>query len=184
MPLTPVSSTAPYLLPQDVIDRHDWQLCGQLLTDDPINGPFFNSIALVLASPVLYELCRDASGKAEAYFLTSNRYQVADLQALMAAGGNGANLLKKYLSDFVMMELFDRRGGPDPPATIVKAYEEAIKYFEGITTGVTVLPFAETQQAGVPVTIQLQNSDYAMNNLLTYKQVPMWGIRNAYRRVW
>lgn len=134
---------AAYATPADMMLRFDRGDIGQLCSDDknivsPQDLP---------NNPVCLTALQDAAGEIEAALLVSNRYSVADLQALT---GNSLSVLVSMNCLVAMRRLTDRRFGWNPEKS--KAIREASDtQLEKLRKGENTFNIQAAMDAGEPV---------------------------------
>ena len=140
MPLTPNSSTSPYITGDDVAARVDSRLVGQLLADDGTTVP----ASSFDANPTLVALMADASGELESACLDGERYAPGDLLDL---NGNSLAYMKRILVALTAGYLYQRRGQVDDRVTA--QFEWAQDMLGKLRNGDQVFAFVEDESAGV-----------------------------------
>ncbi len=189
--MTPNSSSATYLTSEDFLLRRDVRSVMGYCTDNG-NDPLMNApLALQemsLNDPgtkpglILLRKLMSASGKLESAVLRSKIYTVGGIQAMLSTENNSAEYCKELLASIAMYELIYRRPGPDPPATAVNSYTEAMSALNDLSIGVRIFAFAETAEAGLPETREFNEGDYISNNFFTARSRPMFGDRGMAKR--
>lgn len=178
--MNPNSSTTSYLSASDFLARKDYRSVAQYCSDDPA-APLSDSDggAQVSASPNLLAAINSACGMLESAALSSRRYSVADLQAL---DGMSLEYMKMILSNIAMYLIMTRRPGPNPPDTVVAAYEEAMKLLDALSNGERIFAFAEAEEAGLPEVYQMTTADLYRNNVPSVRYGRAWGMRLERRK--
>lgn len=132
----------------------------------------------------------DACGLLESACLRGQAYSPSDLSALASqVDGNGnpgvsGQYLKRILSDITAFDLVTRRFGPNPPQTVLEAYNRAMDQLDALSRGERIFSFVETAEAGVATTQQMSQIQPYENNLITARWSAYWGTRQAERRFW
>lgn len=145
MPLTPVSGSVSYCSPAAFLQRFDVRTIGDWLGDQGLRlDP-----TLALTSATLGALLQEASGELESRTLRGNRYQVADLQALMVAGGNGAAYLAGIVGGWTVYLAWRRRIRQYAEQDLPVAAQQSVEAMTALQEGEQVLPFAEAAQSGL-----------------------------------
>lgn len=143
MALTPNTSSTAFCTPAQLLDFYDENLLGQLADDtgNPVSPTGLLNNAKVAAA------LSAAAGDIEAACSVAGRYLPSDLQALIAAGGNGALRLARLNADLAFASLRERRGyrsEADFPQ-IARAF----LFIERLRLGERIFAFVEVEQAGV-----------------------------------
>jgi hypothetical protein len=153
MGLTPNSSSTSYLSAVTFLQLRDVLTTGDLTRDDGVQ----NTASELVTDPILALVLQVASGQVEAACVAGQRYMPADLQALVAAGGNGAAYLWSIIADIAAFELAKRRWRFS--GDVAKSYERATKLLDSLRSGENVLPFLEAEKAGDADTTYFDPSD-------------------------
>ena len=200
MSMTPASSTIPYITVQEYLLRRDvrsvYQFCTANDQDPLLGGGGGNAtsspiaMAAALADPttpqgaILAELLGEASGMLESAIYRSKIYQLADIQALLAQGGNSARYLKRIVASLTTYSLMTRRPGPEPPDVIKESYDEAKTALNDLSIGTRIFTFAETAAAGLPVGAQITPTILRGDGFITQMYTPLFGTRAINQRYW
>jgi hypothetical protein len=171
MTLTVNSSATPYLTVAEFLKRCDVRTVGDLCSD---TGARITAAALA-TDPNLAAAVFDASGIFEAAATMGQRYQPVDLQALIASPCAGQALIYRLLSDYTTVLLWERR--PD----LGKTPERLLwteEFLQKLSAGDRVLPFLETQKAGLLAADQESPIDVINRNLTTNEAYRLYGPRN------
>lgn len=150
---TPISAAQPFLTDAEFLQRADVRSAGDLLSKDGRRLPA-GSAEL---SSLLLELARGASGELESACLRGGRYAVADIQAVLSQGGNGAAFVKNVVAGLVLRQLTAHRLNADRP--VPPAVEWAERQVEALEKGGRILPLGETAGAGGPSLSALTGAD-------------------------
>lgn len=140
---TPVSASTPYITPTDLLNWRDWRQMADWLSINDTRG----TESAFTSSTVAAEHCNAAGGLLEAACLKGHRYEVADLQALIAAAPNQSQSLLKRIVSFVAIDSMSRfkKRTPADESDI----EWAFGMLESLSNGDRIFSFLETQNAGV-----------------------------------
>ena len=176
MVYTPNSAASPYLQPSDLIARVDVNLLCELVSD---NGSSPVSPTELLTDTNLITALSDASGELESAIFASERYSPVDLQALT---GVSQQYMIRILCDLAIYYLWTRRNTAPLPQTLQEKYDKATEALKSLSMGIRIFSFLEVQEAGVPVTQQMQLSQYYNNNLISARWHRMFGYRQSERR--
>lgn len=160
---TPASGTSAYATPTDFQNREDSRSVQQLLSDTGV--PLTPS--QVTSSAALAALLQEASGWVESACTVGQRYQINpsatppinDLQTIITAGQNSAQLLIGLVCDIAFWLLWNRRphmDGQKPPAQV----EMALKMLEALEKGSAVFGILEVATAGLPGHYTEQPTDF------------------------
>jgi hypothetical protein len=141
MALTPISGPAPYCTPTQLLRRYDFRSVGQYLADDGVKMTQDE----VLASPILADLLREASGHLESALLRSGRYTPADLGALT---NNGLEMVAGLVAGYTMFLVWARRPSRFLNDQLPLQAQLAMDKLQELATGHRVLPFQEAADAG------------------------------------
>jgi hypothetical protein len=144
---TPIGNTVSYLPVGEFLKRCDQRTVAQLCNDKDKKqtAPLEQLIAELPANENLMAGLLDASGYFESAVLTSERYSLADLQAL-PSGSPGQALMYAILSDITTGCLFKRRPSyPQDP----KALEACFGWLNRLQAGNVIFPFKQTAEAGL-----------------------------------
>ncbi len=145
MTMTINSGSAAYCSPAIFCSLFDYRTFAQLASDTDV--PLASSAALQ-ASSILALKLQVAAGKIEMACTKGQRYDPADL-ALMASGTtNGAAALADLNAGVAVYEMFGRRF-ETMPDEIRDKVESAMAQLEALADGEEILPFAQTQLAGL-----------------------------------
>lgn len=167
---TPETSASPYCSPADFLARFDARLAGDLCSDDGTRV----APGSLPSNPAFLAALADASGELESAASASRRYSPADLAAIVAAGGNGASIVKRLVAALALGFLRDRRGLPasDMPEQVEAAREQVKK----LRDGEAILPTVQAMNAGLPQSQFLARDDYERLNLVS-NQARIFGDR-------
>jgi hypothetical protein len=178
-PLTPNSTTVAYLPVADFLARCDQRVVADLVSD---TGAAVSTASLS-ANANLLAVLFDACGILETALLRGNRYQPSDLANLLALSGAlkpatvpnaGQALVYRLLTDLTMSLLYDRRTDLVAPERLVWVGE----FLEKLAQGERILPFVETQAAGVLSADQENPNTVENRNLTSYEMRDLYGRRN------
>jgi hypothetical protein len=172
--MTPNSSSASYLTSSDFLLRKDVFTAGDLVRDDGSQA----TSAELATDLTLGALLKQASGMVEAACVAGNRYLPTDLQALVSAGGNGAEYLKGIIADIAAHLLTARRWRFS--GDTLKPYEQALEILKALRNGDSVFPFVEAEAAGVADSQFYTQADIDRLNLIS-RDTRVFGIRNSYK---
>jgi hypothetical protein len=186
--MQPNSALTPYLTASQFLLLRDIRTIVQYCSDDPRDGFQSASISVVRAAltdpttpvgGVLLQKLMAASGMLESALLRSGRYTAADLLAL---AGNSAVYMQEVLAALTMYKIATRRPGPELPASVTDAYNEAIKALNDLSEGIRIFAFAEVEAAAVPAVRQSTIIDHVQNNMITARWRPMFADRQINKR--
>ena len=172
---TPDSSQSSFITVAQFLNRKDWRAVAQLCMDDGTQA----TEASLATNQNLLTILMEASGEVESSLVASNRYSVADLQAV---NGVSQTYLQGIVADIAMYKCFGRRDAPGPPETVMQQYAEALTKIENLRNGTTVLSFIENKEAGVATNEYMQVPDLLNLNLFSNSCSRSLGNRNAFRR--
>ncbi len=143
MPLTPNTSATAYLPVTECVKRVDQRTVGDWCSD---NGTRVTPSEL-LTDPNLAAALLSASGMLESAILKAERYEPDDIAALIATPSAGQAYIYEVLTRLTEGLLWQRRPSiaPYPPL-----FDWAMDQLEQLGNGSKILPFAETQDAGLP----------------------------------
>lgn len=175
--MTPNSGVSPYITVSQFLSIKDSRDVGMLASDN--NVPL--TPTQLQTDPNTLAALAFASGELEAAVLASNRYSVADLQALQ---GNSQNYMLGLLADIAMFRMYGRRNGPQPSDMVIARYNQAMEVLMNLRQGVAIFAFAEVEAAGNPSNVQMTYWDALNKGMLTARWVRPFGIRNTYRPWW
>ena len=149
MPLTPITGSAPYCSPAQFLKRYDVRTVGDLLSDNNVRLTPSQVTTALTFNPITNPdtVLAEASGWLESMIIKGQRYQIQDLLNLAATPGNGAAFLARLVADGTMYLLYDRR--PDRRANMPERVKAAHETYVALSRGEQILPFLETQEAGV-----------------------------------
>ncbi len=155
MPTKTVNSSAVTYLPAgEFVKRADLRTVGDLVSD---NGVRVAAGALP-SDPNLAAALLDASGVFESHLLAGGRYQPVDVQNLVglttvpptvppaAVPNAGQGLVYRLLHDLTMHYLWERRPDLGP---VPEKFKWTMEFLDRLAKGERILPFLETQAAGV-----------------------------------
>jgi phage gp36-like protein len=125
-----------YATPAQFLARYDANRVGDLVTDDGLRV-LPNAL---LTNSVLQAMLDDASAWLEAAVRAGNKYTVADLSGLAAAGNT---LVVRLVCDLAYGMLLQRRGLPPG-----EAHDRALVMLEKIASGQQVFPTQAAVEAG------------------------------------
>lgn len=171
--MTPNSSAIPYLTVNDFLARCDSRDVGQLVRDDNTQA----TVTELQTDPNLAAAISYACGELESACLSSQKYAVADLQAL---NGQSLQYMKGILSAIIIYELYARRNGPQPSDFVMDKYTKAMTALDQMRSGVAIFAFAEVESAGNPITEFMNPGDWLQLNLYSWRNTRQFGIRNTY----
>lgn len=157
---------AAFATPADLLQRYDYRLIGQLISD---TGSAENSTA-ILADPITTQMLADASGLIVSYALKGGRYSESDLAALT---GNGQSFLERLTCDLALYYFVQRRGLPvDKYPQVADAMDWLVKLSEGDL----IFPVAANIAAGVaqsdPILVDTIVSQNFLTNSVRYFPTP------------
>lgn len=116
---------AAFATPAQLLQRYDYRLIGQLISD---TGTAEDASAII-ADPITTQMLADASGLIVSYALKGGRYSEADLTALT---GNGQAFLERLTCDLSLYYFVQRRGLPvDKYPQVADAMDWLVKLSEG-----------------------------------------------------
>ncbi len=148
MPLTPAGGTTPYCTVTDVLTRADVRTLGDYLSD---TGTRLTPTEVTTSgtSGYLFSLMQEASGEFESRMMRGMRYQVADIDEMIAQAGNGAQMIAGIVAGWALLLVWQRRptryAADDMPMSARLAGEK----MEALSNGEAILPFLEAEQAGL-----------------------------------
>lgn len=188
--LTPNTNTlnsGAYLSGTEFLKRKDWRTITDLVSDSGARG--YASSAALAADANLAALLLDASGMFEAACTAGQRYAPSDIANMLALAGAtkpatvpnaGQGLIYRLLADLTEAMCWERRPdkGPVP---------ERLLWVQGflarLADGEDVLPFAETQAAGVAKDVIDDPEDVRDRRLTGVIAARLFGRRlNRYRQ--
>jgi hypothetical protein len=169
MSLTPLTSPTPYLTPAQFLTRYDQRFIGELCSDS--GSPV--SPANLLTDPNLAAALADASSFFESCVRVGGRYEPADLNALLAAGGVGGNLIQRLVADLTLQYLRRRRGMNEDENMVAKDTYMTLKK---LREGEQGLGFVEADEAGDMQVQVIYDSDRNRADLITQNS-RFWGTR-------
>lgn len=163
MAKTPATSPAGYCTGAEALDYCDYRNLRELLDDE--NAGAALGAAAVAAHPRWAALLLAASGELETACLVGGYYHAEDIQALVAAGGAGAALVRRTVAHLAQGEARRRRGLQEEDETgYLKAAHELL---QALREGKRILPLVQTQQAGQASVTVLTAEDRRALNLPT-----------------
>jgi len=177
MGYTPNSSSVSYLTVDEFLEFKDKRAVGQLVNDD---GDQLSPSQLQ-DDPNLTKILLAASGRVEASLFAADLYSAEDI-----ASPNGAS--KAFIQDIVarlaMYMLYGRRDAPEPPATVVAGYQEAVDQLANLANGSLILAFAQTEAAGLVINEFLTAQQIINLNQVSFACRRGLGLPNSIRRVY
>ena len=144
MAQTPDTNGSAYCTPAQMLTFHDAQLIGQLVSDvgTPVSAPS------LLSNATLALLLSSAAGQIETACTVGGRYRAQDLLAMAQdTGSNGAAYLAELNAHLAFGKLRQRRGYRTEDE--FPEVKEARETLERLRLGERILPFDESEQAGV-----------------------------------
>lgn len=165
-----LSGTTPYCTSAQFVQRWDTRSVGRLLSD---TNTALTSTE-VLASTLLAELLKEASGEVELGCFRGERYSIDDLVALV--GTNAGKKLAGLVADLTMWRLYDRR--PDREGTVPPRCEAALKVLEQLADGELIFGLVNQGRAGVMSHRVLSGTDVRIRNNRIVQQRRYMGVRS------
>ncbi len=142
---TPAGSSVPYASNVDLLERADWRVVQDYLSDDGYRPTRLDAVTPGNQSyNRLYALLQQASGTLEAAVMHGGMYTLLDLQALT---GNSLAFMKGLVSDIAEGDILDRRMGDVP---IPKRVTDAEEKLEALASGAMIFALQEQVNAGLP----------------------------------
>jgi len=159
---------AAFATPADLLQRYDYRLIGQLISD---TGSAQDSAAII-TDPITTQMLADASGLIVSYALKGGRYSEADLAALT---GNGLAFLERLTCDLALYYFVQRRGLPvDKYPQVADAMDWLVKLSEGDL----IFPITANIEAGVaqsePILVETIVSQNFLTNSVRYFPTPRY----------
>lgn len=128
----------------DMIARYDARMLGDLVSDDGTQVPE----PMLAANAKMIAALASATGQVKSALLRSERYAVADLEALT---GESAALLADITSQIAFWILYRRKPSADPRDPMrTEVKETAEEHLEQLRLGNIALEIATTLDAGLP----------------------------------
>ena len=175
MALTPAGGTSAYAQPSDLFFRYDIREIADYLSDTGARtGGSPNPNSTILATNAnLIGLLKEASGVFEASVMRSQRYQLVDIQAMLAQvdgsgqPGNGGQVIIGIVCGWAMFLLWQRRPTRYLQKELPVGAQQALEMMKALSSGEQILPFLEAEIAGLPE-MQIESpSDVDARNLTT-----------------
>ena len=170
MALTPAGATTPYCTVQDILVRADYRTVGDYLGPSSAGANEGQRLTLAqittsgTAGGDLYKLMQEASGEFESRLSRGERYQAADIQAMVAQAGNGAQVIAGIVAGWTLLLVWQRRptrfAADDMPLHARLAGEK----MEALSSGEAILPFLEAEEAGLEAHHVEDESDVVTRN--------------------
>lgn len=147
-----------YCSPQDLLDRYDSRVIGDLVSDDNTRA----SEATLQEHPKLQSALDDASGDIEAALFVARRYSPQDLAGLE---GHAASHLIRITCDIAMSLLLRRRVDTDPERATAQI-KLAEDHLERLRKGIDVFGLDDQKDAGLVSTEGPTTVDYSNMHLI------------------
>jgi hypothetical protein len=146
-------TVVPYATQQDMVNRCDSRTLGDWLSDNDNRL----DLAAVLASSLLNTLLLAGSGDVELATYAGQRYQLADLQAIMTYNG-GVSAQFELLKDLVCLRTLPRLIGRRPHIIFKQPQwvQDALVMLNQLRQGERIFGFVQSAQAGKDV-LRLQD---------------------------
>lgn len=167
MPLTPASSSTPYITVDEFLRRYDLRTIGDLVSDSETR---LNQSQLQ-SSQALLDILADAAGEVESAALADGRYTKEDLAALT---GVSLQFLKRLVSDLTLWYLYQRR--PDRAGPIPPQAQDARNLIALLRSGDRIFVFTETQIAGRRMEIINETNSRITRNRVTRRAERHFGL--------
>jgi hypothetical protein len=171
MTQTVSSSATAYLGAAEFLKRCDLRTVGDLCSDNNVRV----ASGALASDPSLAAALLDASGIFESYCTKGQRYLPADLALLVASPSVGQGLVYRLLSGLVEVLLWERR--PDL-GKLPDRLGWVMGFLESLGNGDAILPFKETQAAGLLADDVEQITDVDNRFLVTREANRLYGDRN------
>jgi phage gp36-like protein len=142
----------------------DVKTIGDLVYDDQTQA----TQSQLLTDPTLNFALMRASGELESAAAVANRYQPADLQALLAQNGVSAFYLKGIVADLAAFYLTNRRWRFNQDIT--KPYEMAVAVLEKLRNGDAIFTFVEVENAGDAFSAAYTQTEFANLHMMSSKR--------------
>ena len=175
MGYSPNSNSTSYLSVEDFLKFHDKRAVGQLANDD---GTQLSPSELA-SDPNLEIILMAASGQVESALFAAELYSAEDIAS---PNGNSKAFIQDIVARLAMYKLFQRRDAPEPPATVVAGYQEAVDQLQQLSSGNLILSFVQMEAAGLTINHFLTQQEIINLNQLTWNCRRGLGIPNALRR--
>jgi hypothetical protein len=144
MTMTPQSSGTTYLPAAEFLKRTDVATVGDLCGDNRVR---IAPTALV-TDPNLAAALLDASGELESACMVGQKYQPADIAALVANVSAGQAKVYRLLTAITKVFLVERRPGANVPEEFMAGVDRAVAQLEAIAKGTMIFSFTEAAEAG------------------------------------
>lgn len=150
--MTPTVTTTPYCTAQQLLVFYDAGVVADTLRATA-ESPRPTRLSLLDSTrdpgQTLNQLLLAATGQINAAVLMKEQYQIADLQALLVAGGDGAIQLQRITAGLTMWRLQQRLkpGTADPNQ--VPGVTEALDDLKALKSGDAIFGFLEAANAGI-----------------------------------
>lgn len=146
MAATPETSASGYATYTDLIAYHDSRKIADLVLDTGARETDLSSNTKITRA------LKRASGEVESACFRGRSYTPADLAALIANGGAGAELLIGLVCDLAFWHLCKRRHKLAVKAEEIAGAKEALEMLDAIQAGERIFSFTESAEAGIPAT--------------------------------
>lgn len=150
MPMTPKSSSTPYVTAEQFFEFYGWQLAADMLRNTP-ESPRPSYLALLdqsnPAGAKLYRFLSKGAGEIEAHCLIAGKYNPDDLAALT---GMSQVLLQALNSARAMWGIYQRLKPGSARMEDCPGAKESHEMLMELRDGKTIFGFEEVQAAGLP----------------------------------